>query len=401
MHIIQKTALTATAAAVVLGFASVSFAQVVTTSASSTTNATTTTATTTAVVTSAPVVSTPTTARFSGVISSLGQGGFTLTNTAGRAITIVPAAGALVFVNEEPSAVASLANGMQGNVYGTWAGSTTTINASFINADSASVSGVITGVSGTNVTVTSGTHTITVVPAGTVLVDHLVGSTASLVSGMTITAYGTWTDQSHSTINAAFVNANHAGVSGKVGQVNGNQITVVNGSGKQISVQAGSATILKSGVPSSLAAILDGVSVSVYGLWTDATESALTAVDVFVSGTGTDTSSPNWCYTFYNNLRVGSQGTEVSNLQTALTQSGFGVPVTGNYDQTTASAVSGFQEKYASDILTPNGLSYGTGFVGAATRGKLNALYACSDPINAQGAGGDNRSGNPWDTWQW
>ncbi len=40
-------------------------------------------------------------------------------------------------------------------------------------------------------------------------------------------------------------------------------------------------------------------------------------------------------------------------------------------------AVVGFEEKYKSEILTPSGLKNGTGFVGPATRKKLNQLYGC------------------------
>jgi hypothetical protein len=43
-----------------------------------------------------------------------------------------------------------------------------------------------------------------------------------------------------------------------------------------------------------------------------------------------------------------------------------------------AAAVTGFQEKYRSEILDPIGLAHGTGYVGARTRVKLNALYGCS-----------------------
>ena len=51
--------------------------------------------------------------------------------------------------------------------------------------------------------------------------------------------------------------------------------------------------------------------------------------------------------------------------------------VTGAFDDQTASAVTGFQQKYASQILTPSGLTNGTGYVGKATRTKLNSLFGC------------------------
>lgn len=85
-----------------------------------------------------------------------------------------------------------------------------------------------------------------------------------------------------------------------------------------------------------------------------------------------------WCHTFNTNLGVGSSGSEVVVLITALNKEGLGGGKGDYYDEALASAVSGFQEKYASEILTPNGLSHGTGFVGKSTRAKLNALYGCS-----------------------
>ena len=84
-----------------------------------------------------------------------------------------------------------------------------------------------------------------------------------------------------------------------------------------------------------------------------------------------------WCYTFTSNMQVGATGANVSALQTALTKDGESVDSTGTFDDQTASAVTGFQQKYASSILAPNNLKYGTGYVGAATRAELNSLFGC------------------------
>ena len=85
------------------------------------------------------------------------------------------------------------------------------------------------------------------------------------------------------------------------------------------------------------------------------------------------------CHIFSINLRAGATGTEVIALQTALAADGETVPSTGFFGPLTNAAVTKFQEKYAAAILTPNGLSAGTGLVGAATRAKLNALQVCNN----------------------
>ena len=87
-----------------------------------------------------------------------------------------------------------------------------------------------------------------------------------------------------------------------------------------------------------------------------------------------------WCHNFNRNLRYGDAGPEVKALQIALEKEGFYKmePNQPSYfDEKVASAVTGFQEKYRNEILTPWGLKYGTGFVGRTTRAKLNALYGC------------------------
>ncbi|MDO8676329.1 MAG: dockerin type I domain-containing protein [Candidatus Azambacteria bacterium] len=88
-----------------------------------------------------------------------------------------------------------------------------------------------------------------------------------------------------------------------------------------------------------------------------------------------------WCYSFNVNLRVGDKGNEIIALQTVLAKDGTKSweykGYDGIFDEMTASAIVGFQQKYADEILTPNGLKYGTGFVGPSTRAKLNKLYGC------------------------
>ena len=85
----------------------------------------------------------------------------------------------------------------------------------------------------------------------------------------------------------------------------------------------------------------------------------------------------SWCYNFSTNLSIGMSGADVTALQTALQKDGESVSVTGTFDDQTASAVTGFQEKYASVILAPSGLQYGTGYVGKGTRAELNSMFGC------------------------
>lgn len=87
----------------------------------------------------------------------------------------------------------------------------------------------------------------------------------------------------------------------------------------------------------------------------------------------------NWCHTFNTNLKIGMSGTEVESLQEALAKEGLYIKGTdaATFNENIASAVVSFQQKYTSEILTPNKLKYGTGFVGVSTRAKLNILYGC------------------------
>lgn len=84
-----------------------------------------------------------------------------------------------------------------------------------------------------------------------------------------------------------------------------------------------------------------------------------------------------WCYDFNANLRVGDEGSAIAALQTALKKEGLLDSITNEFDEETAAAVVEFQEEYKNEILTPAGLRRGTGFVGKATRAKLNKIYGC------------------------
>ena len=88
---------------------------------------------------------------------------------------------------------------------------------------------------------------------------------------------------------------------------------------------------------------------------------------------------PNpWCHTFNVSFGVGTNNQEAGSLIQALAKEGL-----LNYSQTTyfsesvAAAVSAFQLKYKSEILTPLGLTTPTGYVGPSTRRALNRLYGC------------------------
>lgn len=99
---------------------------------------------------------------------------------------------------------------------------------------------------------------------------------------------------------------------------------------------------------------------------------------------------------FNKNLKIGDKNEDVRILQkilnknsaTRVSPSDDGSPgnETSFFGALTKNAVIKFQELYASDILRPFGLESGTGFVGEATRLKLNSiLEADNDKITQLG----------------
>jgi trimeric autotransporter adhesin len=91
-------------------------------------------------------------------------------------------------------------------------------------------------------------------------------------------------------------------------------------------------------------------------------------------------------YTWSVSLTTGASGADVMALQkflnsdsaTQIASSGVGSPgsETDYFGGLTSSAVAKFQNKYASEVLTPVGLSAGTGYFGSSSRAKANSLCA-------------------------
>ncbi len=92
-------------------------------------------------------------------------------------------------------------------------------------------------------------------------------------------------------------------------------------------------------------------------------------------------------FSFTKDLKMGSQGEEVRNLQRCFLYLGGknenlypDGEVTGFFDEEEKEAVVYFQEKYREEILDPHNFKSGTGMVAKSTRKKLNEV--CEDLFN-------------------
>ncbi len=102
-------------------------------------------------------------------------------------------------------------------------------------------------------------------------------------------------------------------------------------------------------------------------------------INVILATRGEEPLGEPLCQKFEHNLYYGLiNNQQVRCLQEFLKNQGPEIYperlVTGNFLSLTKTAVIRFQEKYASEVLVPLSLVRGTGFVGSATRAKINSL---------------------------
>lgn len=116
---------------------------------------------------------------------------------------------------------------------------------------------------------------------------------------------------------------------------------------------------------------------------TSSTTGMSSFVEVDSSSISSSTSNNNNLVKFEKPLRQGASGQDVKNLQIFLNSQGFNVSASGvgsqgnetiYFGSATYRALIKFQNYYASSILTPVGLTQGTGYFGPSTINKVNQL---------------------------
>src|SRR3989344_4625717 len=98
---------------------------------------------------------------------------------------------------------------------------------------------------------------------------------------------------------------------------------------------------------------------------------------------GSTTTAGGACFTFTQNLKQGQSGAEAMQVQKFLNSKGFTVAATGAgspgnetsyFGPATKAAVIKFQNANAATVLTPVGLTAGTGYWGPSSRAAANAM---------------------------
>lgn len=106
------------------------------------------------------------------------------------------------------------------------------------------------------------------------------------------------------------------------------------------------------------------------------------------SSTSNTSSGSSACYVFNVNLGAGSTEADVGRLADRLIKEGLLSVSKSVYDQQMVAAVSAYQEKYASQILTPLGLTSGTGYFGPSTRQHMNSNCSTGTTSSTGSTGG-------------
>ncbi len=132
-------------------------------------------------------------------------------------------------------------------------------------------------------------------------------------------------------------------------------------------------------------------------LYGSSSDSKTVTVTQPVTNTGTNTGSGNTsnpitltisgASSLTSDLRLGNSGSQVTLLTQVLVKDGELSTQQSVFDQTVFDAVVKYQEKYAAQILTPQGVTQGTGFVGASTRSFMNNQLAAQTSVSV-GTGG-------------